>query len=153
MRTLFKVFLLPLLLCLSPIAAQEWSPEQKEVVEFLNDYTKSSMQGDMDEIMSYFHVDFYAREYSTTLTEPLDRDSTQKAIEHSKQNFKVLVFEVQPLTIQFHGDVAIALSNFKETLRDADGIDNKLSGPWTATLLKQDKGWVFLSWTWMYLED
>jgi ketosteroid isomerase-like protein len=155
MKTLFKLFLLPLLLFLylSPIVAQEWSPEQKEVVEFLNEYTKSSMPGDMDEIMSYFHVDFSGREYSMTLTEPLDRESIQKAMEDSYQNFKVLVFEVQPLTIQIHGDVAIAHSNFQETLRDANGVDNKLSGPWTATLLKQDKEWVFLSWTWLYLEN
>jgi ketosteroid isomerase-like protein len=142
-----------LFLYLSPIAAQEWSPEQKEVVEFLNEYTKSSMPGDMDVIMSYFHVDFSGREYSMTLTEPLNRESVQKAMEDSYQNFKVLVFEVQPLTIQIHGDVAIAHSNFQETLRDANGVDNKLSGPWTATLLKQDKGWVFLSWTWLYLEN
>ncbi len=111
------------------------------------------MPGDMDEIMSYFHVDFSGREYSMTLTEPLDRESIQAAMEDSYQNFKVIVFEVQPLTIQIHGDVAIAHSNFQETLRDANGVDNKLSGPWTATLLKQDKGWVFLSWTWLYLEN
>ena len=153
MRTLLSVFLLPLLLYISPAAAQEWSPEQKEVVEFLNNYAKSSMQGDMDEIMSYFHADFSAREYSAALPEPLDLESTRQAIEHSNQNFKQLVFDVQALTIQFHGDVAIAHSNFKETMRDANGVDTKMSGPWTATLLKQGKGWVFTSWTWMYLEN
>jgi hypothetical protein len=30
------------------------------------------------------------------------------------------VFKVQPLSIQFHGDVAIAHNNFQETLRDAE---------------------------------
>jgi len=153
MKTLFKVLFLPLMLSLSPITAQVWSPEQKEVVEFLNDYTKASMRGDIDEIMSYFHVDFSAWEYSMTMTEPLDRDSTQKTIEHINQSFKQLAFEVQPVSIQIHGDIAIAHLNFQETMRDAEGVDNFMSGPWTATLLKQGKGWVFLCWTWVYLDD
>ena len=150
MKTSFKVLFLLLILSLSPIAAQEWSPEQKDIVEFINDYTKASMRGDIDEIMSYFHVDFSAWEYS--MTEPFDRDSTQKTIEYINQIFKQVAFEVQPIAIQLHGDVAILHLNFQETMRDAEGVDNFMSGPWTVTLLKQGKGWIFLCWTWVYLD-
>jgi ketosteroid isomerase-like protein len=155
MKTFLKLFLLPLLLFLYllPVAAQEWSTEQKEVVKFLNDYTKVSMKGDMDEVMSYFHADFISRVYANTMSESLDRDGVQMAMEAGYQNYKILEFEVQPLIIQIHGDLAIAYTNFKETLRDTNGVDNKLSGPWTATLVKQDKGWIFLSWTWLYAEN
>jgi ketosteroid isomerase-like protein len=152
MKTSLNVFFLLLICPLLTINAQEWSPEQKEVIEYLNNYTKVSIRGNTDEIMSYFHVDFIAWEYSITAeSTPFDRDATQKMMEDFGQTFKTISFEVQPLAILIHGNIAIAHLNFKETLRDADGVDHNMSGPWTATLLKQDKGWGFLCWTWMYL--
>lgn len=150
MKTSMTALFILMMLSLSPIAAHDWSLEQKEIIEFINDYTKASMRGDLDEIMSYFHVDFTAWEYSTTA--PIDRDSTQKTIEYINQISKQVAFEVKPIKIQLHGNLAIVQLNFQETMRDEEGVDHFMSGPWTATLLKQDEGWIFLCWTWLYLD-
>ena len=147
MKTFFKVLCLPLMLSLSPLAAQEWSPEQKDVLQVVNNYTKASMRGNMDEIMSYFHADFIAWDYS--MPGPLDLDSTQKVFEFMNQNFKQVSFKAQPVSIVFNGDVAIAHLNFEETMRDSEAIDHFLSGPWTATLVKKGSTWIFLCWTWV----
>ena len=131
----------------APIAAQEWSPEQREVLEAVYEYTRVSMRGDVDEIMGYFHVDFHAWDYAQS--RPLDRDSTQRVIEHFCERFEQVAFDVQPVAIQLHGDVAIAYLYYEETMRDAEAVDEIMSGRWTATLAKQDNEWVFLCWTWV----
>ena len=152
MKTSFNAFFILLMLSLSTINAQEWSPEQKEVIEFFNDYTKISLHGDIDEVMSYFHTDFSAWVYSMTEeTKPLDRDATQKTLEDFSQNFKTVAFEIKPVAIYILEDIAIAHVDFTETLIDTEGVEHHMRGPWTNTLLKQDKGWVFLCWTWIYL--
>ena len=131
----------------APLAAQEWSPAQREVLEALHEFTQISMRGDVEEIMGYFHTDFRAWDYAQGL--PLDRGRTQGMFEYWYAKYQQVGFDVQPVAIQLHGDVAIAHLYYQEVMRDAAAVDVIISGRWTATLVKQGDGWVFLCWTWV----
>ena len=105
------------------------------------------MQGDMVEIMDWFHADFHAWNYAYAL--PLDRDGTQRIVKYFATKFNQLAFDIQPVAIQLYGDIAIAHLYYQELMRDTLENENILSGRWTATLVKQGDEWVFLCWTWV----
>lgn len=130
----------------APLIAQEWSPAQKEVLEAIDEYTKISMQGDVNEIMDWFHADFQAWNYANGL--PLDLDGTQRMIKYFATKFNQLTFDIQPVAIQLHEDIAIAHLYYQELMRDTLENETIMSGRWTATLVKQGDEWVFLCWTW-----
>ena len=156
MARIFSTCALPALLVvglLSParLTAQEWSQAQQEVIGALQEYTRISMAGDVEEIMSHFHTQFSAWDYAKA--QPLSREEFQESIKYYFTNYRQTEFDVQPAAIQVHGNMAIAHLYYQEVFTDQAGVDIPMSGPWTAALLKEERGWVFLTWLWLQDED
>ena len=152
MKKLLMVLPLVVLLCVflfesKPIHAEEWTAEQKDVLNSLEKYIAVNLQGNVKEVMSYFHPKFSGWLYAQT--NPLNKDAADKIIEDLFKNNKITKFEVEPLEIQVEGNTAILHLNFDEIRRDSTGKETSVSGPWSATMLKQDNKWLFISWSWI----
>ena len=135
------------LVSFTQLIAKEWSAEQKDVMKWFKKYTEVSVQGNVEEIMGFFHSNFSGWDYAEKL--PFDKDFFRNLFDDFSKKYKMISFEVDLLEIQVEGNFAIAHVNYKETLRDSVGKDTNISGRWTAALVKQDDKWVFISWSWI----
>lgn len=131
----------------TPLTAQAWSPDQQEVIAALQAYTRVSMAGDVEEIMSFFHSQFSAWDYAQE--QPLNREGFQESIRYYFTTYKQTSFDIQPDAIQLLGKIAIAHLYYQEVFTDQAGVGTPMSGRWTAVLLKEKRGWVFLAWLWL----
>jgi uncharacterized protein (TIGR02246 family) len=129
------------------LIAQEWSPAQQEVLAALDEYTRVSIAGDVEEIMSYFHEEFQGWDYKQDV--PLGRRQIRTMIEGFYANGTITEFDVEPLAVQLRHDVAIVHLRYREAMKFGAGVDQSVAGRWTATLVKEGGKWLFLSWTWV----
>ena len=149
-----SVVLLGLVFCLcvfliksAPLHAEEWSVEQKDVLNSFEKFRAAYLQGNLEEVMSYLHPKFSRWNYAQA--NPLNKDAASKIIEDNLKNNKMTKFEVKPLVIQVEGNIAILHVNYEENLRDSTDKETSSSGRWSATMLKQDNNWLFMSWSWI----
>lgn len=129
------------------LIAQEWSPVQQEVLATLDAYTRASVDGDVKEIMSYFHPEFLGWDYKQA--RPLDLQQTRGMIEGFYSMYKLAGFDVEPLAVQVRDEVAIVHMRYRETMKMGGAEDVSISGLWTATFVKDGDKWVFFSWSWI----
>ena len=156
MRSKSLVLLLGFVFCLcafllecTPLSAKEWTAEQKEIAKWFKKYTEVSVEGNLKEILSYFHTKFSGWDYSqTTQVAPFDKTFLQNYLDEFYKKNKMISFEVEPLEIKVEGNFAITHVNFREKIKDSDGNEITMSGPWTSALIKQDGKWLFISWSW-----
>jgi ketosteroid isomerase-like protein len=135
--------------CLSPatLTAQEPSQAEQEILVTLQEYARVSMAGDVDEIMKYFHARFSAWDYAQE--GPVDRAGLREMLTFFLTEYKQTAFNVEPAAIHVHGDVAILHADYDEVFTDRAGVETPIAGRWTATLLKEEGKWLFLSWSWV----
>ena len=157
MKKLFMVLPLVFLFCIfliesKPIHAEEWTTEQKEIVDWFKKYTEVSVEGNLEGIWSYYHPKFSGWDYSQIMNEgvPFDKAWLQNSHKELYKNNKMISFEVEPLEIKIEGNFAIIHVNCVEKLKDSDGNEITYSGPWTSALIKQDGKWLFLSWSFAF---
>ena len=143
MKGKFLVVLLGLVFCLcvfliesKPIHAEEWTAEQKEIVDWFKKYTEVAIEGDLEGIWSHFHSKFSGWDYSKVMNEgvPYDKAWLQNSHKELYKNHKMILFEVEPLEIQIEGNIAIVHVDFVEKLQDSDGNEITFSGLWTSAL-------------------
>jgi ketosteroid isomerase-like protein len=130
----------------TPLTAQAWSPAQQEVIDALQEYARVSMTGNVEEIMSFFHPQFSAWDYAQE--QPLNREGFQESLRYYFTTYRQTSFDIQPDAIQLRGKIAIAHLHYQEVFTDQAGVDTPMSGRWTAVMLKERGGWVFLAWLW-----
>ena len=154
MKKLFMVLPLVFLLCSfliesKPIHAEEWTAEQKEIVDWFKKYTEVAIEGDLEGIWSHFHNKFSGWDYLKVMNEgvPYDMAWLQNSHKELYKNLKMVLFEIEPLEIKIAGNIAIVHVNFVEKLQDSEGNEITYSGPWTSALIKQDGKWLFMSWS------
>lgn len=133
------------------LPAQDWSPAQQEVVQTVEEYTRASIGGNVEEIMSYFHAEFRGWNYGQN--RPLDRDQTGSMIEGFYAHNQLVDFEIEPLAVQVRGDVAVVHLRYREDMKVGGGMDVSVAGPWSMTLVRDEGDWLFLSWSWAQDEE
>jgi hypothetical protein len=155
MKRKFLVVLLGLVFCLcvflvesKPILAEEWTAEQKEVVDWFNKYVAVCFEGGADKVMSFFHPEYI--EWDFRQEAPIDFKQKKEVEEYfENQNYKLTSFDVKPLVIQIKDHNAIAHVNYKMSYKDSEGKVTEESGRWSAVLINQDGKWFFLSNIWI----
>jgi ketosteroid isomerase-like protein len=155
MKAKFLVVLLGLVFCLCVFLveskftyAEEWTAEQKEIVDWFKKYTEVSIEGNLEGIWSYYHPKFSGWDFSQTMHPvPFDKAWLQKNQEGQYEMYKMISFEVEPLKIKVEGNYAIIHVNYIEKVNDSEGNEITFSGPWTSALIKQDGKWLFISWS------
>jgi hypothetical protein len=127
---------------LSSVFAQEWSPAQKEVWKNVNNYWEVMSKGDVNGFLEYFHADYAGWENSDAL--PSSKEETKKWLTFAYQGMKVPVYDIKPVAIKIHGDVAIVDYYYAMVKENKEGKKTPESGRWTDILLKQGSKWVLI---------
>ena len=134
-----------LLLVAPPMAAQEWSADQQEVVEWLEAFNDEAYVGGVDEFMAWLHPEFTAWNYANKT--PLDLESFTEEVTEFFGVFDSVRLGTRPLSVQVFDDVAVLHTWYREALTGPEG-ETFYAGRWTIVLKKLDGDWRHLSWTW-----
>jgi ketosteroid isomerase-like protein len=121
----------------------EWSKQQKEVWSNVETYWKLDSAGDTQNFLTYFHADYQGWNYGNVL--PGSKDRAVKFITHSHQASKTLVYDIQPVTVRVHGNIAYAHYLFTRVIKDAEGKEKREAGRWTDILMKEGNKWVMIA--------
>ena len=147
MRHFMNIRVTSIILCVivfvaPPLLAQEWSAAQKGVWKNVEAYWNVWAKRDLDGFLNYFHDDYSGWFNRASL--PSDKGSSRKWISHSFQTVKISVYEINPVAIKIHGNVAIVHYYFSFIRKDAEGKESNRSGRWTDILMKQGDKWVLI---------
>jgi len=123
--------------------AGDWSAEQKDVWGNVTAYWAAYAAGDVDGFMSYVHEDYSGWGYEQPL--PAGKESSRKWMSYSMTLQKVRVYEVTPVGIMIHGDVAVVHYYYAYAYEDAEGEQHNEQGRWTDILVKQGSKWVLFA--------
>jgi len=141
-RGWFLAFACLVLVVTTPVFPKEWSAEQKDVLASLNKYLSAVRQGNLKEMVSFWHPKFVSWEYAQAL--PTNYDVTFKGVEAFWKNFKFKKLEFNPLEIQVEGNHAIIHGNYDVIIQDSAGKETSTSGPETIILVKKDNKWAMI---------
>ena len=125
-----------------PLFAQEWSAPQKEVWKNVEAYWALDAAGNTEGFLAYFHADYMGWDNGRAV--PAGKDVARKFITHGHKTSKTLVYDIQPVAIKIHGNVAFAHYHYVQITKDEAGKEKESSGRWTDILTKQGDKWVMI---------
>ncbi len=125
------------------LQAQEWSPAQQAVWADVKAYWDLDSKRDLEGFLAYFHEDYSGWNYGDPV--PGGKASARKWIAYEYSSGETLEYEITPLAIKIHGDVAIVQYFFTRAFKDAEGKRKRERGDWTDVLLKQGDKWVLIA--------
>ncbi|HTT58357.1 MAG TPA: nuclear transport factor 2 family protein [Opitutaceae bacterium] len=138
----FGLAIAGLLAAATPAHAQEWSPAQKEIWQNVEAYWKLGAEKNLDGFLAYFADDYVGWETGSPL--PTTKASLRKWLEHDFKVNDTVVYEVKPVAIVIHGDVAFVDYYYSQITRGPDAKEKSESGNWTDILIKQGDKWVLI---------
>ena len=106
------------LLASTALKAQEWSAKQKEVWKNVETYWELAAGGKVEEFLSYFHNDFSG--WGNSAHVPGDKATRAKFIRFYIPRTKTLIYDIKPLAIKIHGNVAIVHYSYTEASKYAE---------------------------------
>jgi ketosteroid isomerase-like protein len=131
-----------LLLPHTSLFAQEWSAAQKEVWKNVESFWALDAAGDTEEIMSRFHPEYQGWGIANAM--PSNKEAAGKFMAHSHKTTKILLYNIQPVAIKIHGNIAFAHYYWNQVVKDAEGKEKQVSGRWTDILMEQGDKWVLI---------
>ena len=93
--------------------------------------------------MSYVHDDYMG--WSVDAPMPASKASSNKWMSFWAANNSIAMYEITPLTILIHGDVAVAHYYYSSVSKDKEGKMDNVQGRWTDILVKQGDRWVLFA--------
>ena len=121
---------------------QDWSAEQKEVWAKVEGLWQAMAEGDYNKFASFFGKDF--RGWRDDWQAPHTLKSFQPWMERWLKNNKYVLYDIHPLAIDIHGNVAIVFWTWQEVLEHKDGSDMFNRGKWTSIFQKTDGKWLII---------
>jgi len=114
----------------TPLFAKEWTAAQKDVLKSFDKYIAAARQGDIKEMMDFWHPQYVGWDYAQKL--PMNYDAFLKGEEDFYKNYKFVILEYKPLEIQVDGNMAIIHLGYDDIFSDFAGKQESASGHWTA---------------------
>ena len=134
------------LLLVLPLAAsaQQWTAEQLEVWQVELDVWAMDMAGDKTWIDRYVHDDLLGWPNASPI--PIGKESVAKWYGFEDPEASVPVFELTPVGIVVHGDVAVVHYFVDLGEIDSKGERHRRRGSWTDFLVKDNGSWKYIAW-------
>jgi len=135
------------LICLAvfvaaPVAAGDWSAAQQEVWKNVEAYWAMIAKGDVDGFLAYMHEDYAGWSLSSPV--PESKATSAKYLRFFATRGTTEFYDITPVAIVVHGDVAIVHYFYYEVSKNAEGKTRTEHGRWTDVLIKQGDRWVLL---------
>jgi hypothetical protein len=129
------------------VGAKNWTLEQREALDAFNKYIAAALQGNINEMKTYWHPNFIG--WDLKKGSPMNYEEFLKDEEGIFKDFKFKKLEFVPLAIQVEGKTSIIHLKYDDVISDLAGKEMSASGNWTTVMVKQDKKWVILSNVWV----
>lgn len=146
MKTPMKLFwsVAMLLLCSTGVA-QDIRDDEADVLLTIEREWQAAQKGDHDKVDGMLADNFMG--WSRSSPAPRSKKSTSKWSRLSdKEIGKVLRYELYPLSITVHGDVAVAHYLYSTAFKAKDGAVRMRNGRYTDVLIRDEGGWKFVAW-------
>ena len=132
-------------LFLTSAFAQDIRDDEADVMLVIEQEWEASQKGDQDDVDDMLTDDFMG--WGKTSPAPRSKVSTSKWSRFTdKEIGTVLRYELYPLSITVHGDVAIAHYLYSTAFRDKDDKIEMSNGRYTDVLVRTEDGWKFIAW-------
>ncbi len=146
MNTRTKLFWgLATLLLFSTSLAQDIRDDEANVLLTIEREWEASQKGDQDAVDDMLVDNFMG--WSRSSPAPRSKKSTSKWSRLSEKELgKVLRYELYPLSITVHGDLAVAHYLYSTAFKRKDGEVKMHNGRYTDVLIRSGDGWKFVAW-------
>ena len=126
-----------------PSIAQTWTPQQQEVWKAVGTLWKAGTSGDVDGYYALVSDDY--RGWSDSMRFPTDKASHRPWSDHWHSGNRTVLYDMFPLAIDIHGDVAVVFFSFTVLTEDKDGKQTTKRGRWTDIYRKTGKRWLVIA--------
>jgi hypothetical protein len=123
--------------------ASDWTAEQRAAFRVLQAACEALKQGKMEMLTPLYHERFVG--WDLAQPAPLARAAFMEAEADLLKSVQSFESSVTPLMIEIVGDTAALQVTYRNTVVMADGKREVLTGRWSATLVRKDGSWLFLS--------
>lgn len=133
------------LLLVSTGLAQDIRDDEADVLLTIEREWEAAQKGDQDKVDSMLADNFMG--WSRSSPAPRSKKSTSKWNRLvDKEMGKVLRYELYPLSITVHGDLAVAHYLYASAFKVKDGEVKMRNGRYTDVLIRDEDGWKFVAW-------
>ncbi len=126
-----------------PVFGQSWTAEEQEVWSFVETITKQVTDGKVEEFAKSFHKDFVG--WAPGGLVPDTRADRVKMINFFVPQSKSFYYELRPLSIKVHGNVAIVHYIYTSLSSRGGGAPERSTTYWTDVYKKEDGKWQLIA--------
>ena len=146
MKTIYRsaTLILLALTSLSPVAVAQDGMDEAAVWTVIESQWRAEQRGDRDWVERLLSADFVGWPYEAPA--PRNKMSTRLWSDFTSQQVEVIEFELYPLSILIHGDMAIAHYLYTTATKPADEPVQVRNGRFTDVLVRDDDSCNFISW-------
>ena len=124
--------------------AQDAGDDEASVLLAVERIWNAEQAGDHDDVDDMLAADFMG--WGKNSPAPRSKTSMSNWNRFSEQIGRVARYELYPLSVTIHGDVAVAHYLYSVAFKAADGDIELSSGRYTDILVRTDDGWKFIAW-------
>ncbi|MDH3620794.1 MAG: nuclear transport factor 2 family protein [Gammaproteobacteria bacterium] len=128
----------------SAASAQDASDDEANVLLTIEREWEASRKADQDKIDDMLTDDFMG--WGKNSPAPRSKRSTSNWSRFSTEMGRIVRYEIYPLSITIHGDVAIAHYLYSTAFKDKKGEIEMSNGRYTDVLVRDEDGWKFVAW-------
>lgn len=132
------------LVSLSPVAAAQDGMDEAAVWTVIESQWRADQRGDRDWVDRLLSADFVGWPYESPA--PRNKMSTRLWSDFTSRQVEVIEFELYPLSILIHGNMAIAHYLYTTAVKPEDESVRVRNGRFTDVLVRDDDTWKFISW-------
>ncbi len=132
------------LMALSPLAAAQDGMDEAAVWTVIESQWRADQRGDRDWVERLLAADFVGWPYESPA--PRNRTSTRLWSDFTSRQGEVVEFELYPLSILIHDDMAVAHYLYTTAVQLKDDKVDVRNGRFTDVLVRDDDTWKFISW-------
>lgn len=131
-------------LLFSAAGAQNTSDDEANVLLVIEREWEAARKGDQDKVDDMLASDFMG--WGKNSPAPRSKTSTSNWSRFRTEMGRVVRYELYPLSITIHDDVAIAHYLYSSAFKDKAGKIEISNGRYTDILVRTEDGWKFLAW-------
>ena len=128
----------------SAASAQDESDDEASVLLTIEREWEASRKGDQDKIDDMLTLDFMG--WARNSPAPRSKTSTSNWSRFGAEMGRIVRYEIYPLSITIHGDVAVAHYLYSSAFKNKKGEIKMSNGRYTDVLVRSEDGWNFIAW-------
>jgi ketosteroid isomerase-like protein len=131
-------------LLVSASLAQDATDDEADVLLTIEREWEAARKGDQDKVDDMLTQDFMG--WGKSSPAPRSKRSNSQWRRFNEQTGRVVRYELYPLSITVHGDVAVAHYLYSTAFKPKEGDIKMSNGRYTDVLVRTEDGWKFLAW-------